>query len=55
MIKALYNKKGLKYNETSTVDIKAHKQNEYNKLATELRKSLDMEYIYKIIGDGISL
>ncbi len=55
MIEALYNKKGLEYNENIIVDLKTHKENEYNKLAIELRRSLDIEYIYKIIEEGINL
>jgi adenosylcobyric acid synthase len=55
IIKALYNKKGLEYNETLSCDVKAHKEREYDKLADELRKSLDMKYIYKIIDEGVTL
>ncbi len=55
IIKSLYKKKGLKYKVTFKTDLKSHKENEYNKLAAELRKVLDMEYIYKIISEGISL
>jgi len=55
IIRALYNKKGLEYNESLSFDIKAHKEREYNRLADELRKSLDMMYIYKIIEEGINI
>jgi adenosylcobyric acid synthase len=53
IIKALYNKKGLKYEELSSFDIKTYKEREYDKLAEELRKSLDMKRIYKIVDGGI--
>lgn len=55
IIKALYDKKGLKYDEFNSFDIKAHKEREYDKLAEELRKSLDMKYIYKIVEEGIRI
>ncbi|HHW30120.1 MAG TPA: cobyric acid synthase [Clostridiaceae bacterium] len=55
IIKALYNKKGLKYNEILSYDAKTHKEREYDKLADELRKSLDIKYIYKVIEEGINL
>jgi len=55
IIKALYNKKGLEYNESFSFDIKAHKEREYDRLADELRKSLDMKYIYNIIEEGITI
>ncbi|NLD46740.1 MAG: cobyric acid synthase [Clostridiaceae bacterium] len=55
IIKALYNRKGLKYKEALSFDIKTHKEREYDKLAVEIRKSLDMKYIYKIIKEGIDI
>ena len=53
IIKALYEKKGLLYDESLSFDLKAHKEREYDKLAEGLRKSLDMAYIYKIMESGV--
>ncbi len=51
--KALLHKKGLSYKSQKTVDIKAAKENEYNKLADEIRNSIDMNVIYKILNGGV--
>ena len=34
------------------LDWKAYKETQYNKLAEIIRESLDMEYIYQILGKG---
>lgn len=53
IIKALYEKKGLSYNESLNFDLKVHKEREYDRLADGLRKSLDMAYIYKLMETGV--
>ncbi len=51
--KSLMEAKGLVYDENTAFDIKAHKEREYNKLADLVRSSLDMDYIYKIMEEGM--
>ena len=51
--KSLYSKKGLEFNQNTSIYIKAHKEMEYDKLADELRKSLDMCRIYEILNEGV--
>ncbi len=53
IIEALLEKKGLTTESLKTFDIKSYKESQYDILADELRKSLDMKYIYKIINSGI--
>ncbi len=55
IIKALYKRKGLNFNVPVKVDLRTHKENEYNQLAKVLREVLDIDYIYKIINEGINL
>lgn len=53
IIEALLDKKGLTTESLKTFDIKSYKESQYDVLADELRKSLDMKYIYNIINSGI--
>ncbi|MBP5604653.1 MAG: cobyric acid synthase CobQ, partial [Ruminiclostridium sp.] len=50
--KALYEAKGLKFNGTVT-DRKIQREKELDKLADAVRKSLNMDMIYKIIQEGV--
>ncbi len=50
---ALMSQKGLKFERNSVFDSKAHKEQQYDLLADFLRRSLDMEYIYKVIEKGV--
>jgi cobyric acid synthase CobQ len=50
---ALYRRKGLEYKPDHSIDLKEFKEQEYNKLADSLRKSLDMDSIYRILDEGI--
>lgn len=50
VIKALAEKKGICFEELQMTDYAKYKENEYDKLADVIRKSLDMEIIYKILG-----
>jgi adenosylcobyric acid synthase len=50
VVKALAEKKGLRPEEIRAVDYKEYKEAQYQKLADELRKCLDMEQIYQIMG-----
>ncbi len=50
---ALYRRKGMEYKPDHSIDLKEFKEQEYNKLADSLRKSLDMDSIYRILDEGI--
>ena len=51
IIEALLLKKGLSTDNLKTFNIKDYKESQYDILADELRKSIDMNYIYKIINE----
>ncbi len=53
VVKALGEAKGLDMSETSAVDFAAFKESQYDLLAAELRKHLDMEKIYAILEEGL--
>lgn len=53
IVKILYGKKGLRADELESFDIKEFKNSQYNLLAQEVRNSLDMEKIYKILNKEI--
>lgn len=53
IVKILYEKKGLRADELESFDIKEFKNSQYNLLAQEVRNSLDMEKIYKILNKEI--
>lgn len=48
--KALAGKKGVDLEEAAAADYGSYKEQQYDKLARELRQSLDMDAIYKIAG-----
>ncbi|WP_294377788.1 cobyric acid synthase [uncultured Clostridium sp.] len=50
VIEAILKNKGLEIENFKTFDIKEYKQTQYDILADEIRKSVDMEYIYKVMG-----
>lgn len=54
IVKALYKAKGLEYDET-VIDRYSYKEMQYNKLADEVRASIDMKMIYKLIENGVDL
>lgn len=53
VIRALGQKKGIDVSEMAGVDFAAFKETQYDILAAELRKHLDMEKIYQILEEGI--
>ena len=55
IVKALLREKGLSDDSIKSYDIAAFKQEQYDILADVVRKSLDMDAIYKIIEDGVSI
>lgn len=46
-------KKGLDVSEMTGVDFAAFKETQYDILASELRKHLDMKKIYEILEQGV--
>ncbi len=53
MVNSLRKRKGLPGLEEEKVDYPSFQESQYDRLAEGLRKSLDMEQIYRIIQDGI--
>lgn len=52
VVKALYKRKNLHYSGKK-IDRKAYKEQQYDLLADEVRKNIDMELLYKILNEGI--
>ncbi|MFQ7737252.1 MAG: cobyric acid synthase CobQ, partial [Emergencia timonensis] len=50
IVEGLLAAKGLDFSDEKAFDIEAHKQTQYDILAEGLRKSLDMELLYKIVN-----
>lgn len=50
IVKALLKEKGYDSENITTIDVNEYKEMQYDKLAAEMRKSLDMEYIYEVMG-----
>ena len=55
IVKALLREKGLSDDSIKSYDITKFKQEQYDILADVVRSSLDMDAIYKIIEDGVSI
>jgi adenosylcobyric acid synthase len=53
IIEALLKEKGLDFSDIKAFDINSYKQAQYDILADEMRKSLDMKKIYEILEVGI--
>lgn len=53
VIRALGRRKGIDTEEITGVDFQEFKETQYDLLASELRKHLDMEAIYRILEEGI--
>lgn len=53
VISALLKEKGMDFSNVKAFDITAFKQTQYDILADALRKSLNMEEIYKILNKGV--
>ena len=52
IIKTLFKEKGIEYSGIS-IGRKAYKEMQYNLLADEVRKNIDMNMVYKIIEEGV--
>ena len=53
LMKVIGKKKGIDVSQLSGVDFAAFKESQYDILASELRKHLDMDAIYRIMKEGI--
>ena len=54
IVESLCIHKGIDYSIISTVDIEKYKEEQYDKLAEGIRKSLDMKAIYEILESGVN-
>ena len=52
MVRAVALEKGIELEELENYDYRQFKEEQYDKLADEMRKALDMEYIYGILGES---
>ena len=50
ILKALCRQKGIDFNALGTFDMKAYKEQQYDKLADAVREGLDMDLVYKILN-----
>ncbi len=50
---ALFESKGLDASDIRAVDMKAYKEEQYDKLAQAMRENMDMDLIYRIIEQGL--
>ncbi len=53
IVSALYEKRGLTFNENAVFDVYAYRESQYDKLAETVREALDMKMIYRILEEGI--
>ena len=53
LVRAVGEKKGIDVSDMEGVDFAAFKETQYDILAAELRKHLDMKKIYEILDEGI--
>ena len=53
IVRALYEKRGLTFDENAVFDARAYRESQYDKLAEAVRNALDMEMIYRILEEGI--
>ncbi len=53
LLTTLANNKGVVYTQGKSEDLNTQKQREYDKLASEIRKALDIKLIYEILERGV--
>ena len=53
IVRALYEKRGLAFSPAVDFDVHAYKERQYELLAASVREALDMEFIYKILEEGV--
>ncbi|MBQ7719310.1 MAG: cobyric acid synthase [Clostridia bacterium] len=53
IVKALYDIRGLEFDENAVFDVHAYREGQYDKLADAVRGALDMDLVYRILREGI--
>ncbi len=53
VVRALYDRAGLEFDENAVFDVHVYRQAQYDKLADAVRGALDMEMIYRILEEGV--
>lgn len=53
LVRLLFSRKGLLYEEKSSLTLTEYKEMQYDKLADAVRSSLDMKFIYRILEEGV--
>jgi adenosylcobyric acid synthase len=51
--KAILEKKGIDFEKKESISLDRYKEREYDKLADALRASLDMDFVYQVVNEGI--
>ncbi len=54
IVEALLRAKGLDATAVQSFDMEQYKNQQYDRLADAVRESLDMEYIYRIMEEGVA-
>ncbi len=53
VVRALYGRAGLEFDENAVFDVHAYREAQYDKLADAVRGALDMKMIYRILEEGV--
>ncbi|MBO7403524.1 MAG: cobyric acid synthase [Clostridia bacterium] len=53
VVRALYDRAGLTFNENAVFDVHIYREAQYDKLADAVRGALDMKLVYRILEEGI--
>ena len=53
VVHALYERRGLSFDEDSEFDVRSYRESQYDQLAQKVRASLDMDLVYRILEEGV--
>ena len=53
VVHALYDRRGLGFDEDSEFDVRSYRESQYDQLAKAVRASLDMDLVYRILEEGV--
>ena len=53
VVQALYERRGLAFDEGSEFDVRSYRESQYDQLAQKVRASLDMDLVYRILEEGV--
>ena len=53
VISALYRRRGLVFSPEAAFGLRSYREGEYDKLARAVREALDMDFIYRILEEGV--